>query len=60
MSDVRRSLAAVFREQAGSSTGTLARYTGAFALAEECEQDAVMRWSGGRVMACRRGPARGC
>jgi RNA polymerase sigma-70 factor (ECF subfamily) len=41
--DVGASLAAVFREQAGILTGALARYTGDFALAEECVQDALVR-----------------
>jgi RNA polymerase sigma-70 factor (ECF subfamily) len=41
--DVGSELAAVFREEAGGLTGALARYTGDFALAEECVQDALVR-----------------
>jgi predicted RNA polymerase sigma factor len=41
--DVGSQLAAVFREEAGSLTGALTRYTGDFALAEECVQDALVR-----------------
>jgi RNA polymerase sigma factor (sigma-70 family) len=41
--DVGSQLAAVFREEAGGLTGALARYTGDFALAEECVQDALVR-----------------
>jgi RNA polymerase sigma-70 factor (ECF subfamily) len=41
--DVRADLAGVFREEAGILTGALARYTGDFALAEDCVQDAVVR-----------------
>lgn len=41
--DVRTSVAGVFREEAGKLTGALARYTGDFALAEECVQDALVR-----------------
>ena len=41
--DVDANLATVFREEAGSLTGALARYTGDFALAEECVQDALVR-----------------
>jgi RNA polymerase sigma factor (sigma-70 family) len=41
--DVGARLAAVFREEAGGLTGALSRYTGDFALAEECVQDALVR-----------------
>jgi RNA polymerase sigma-70 factor (ECF subfamily) len=41
--DVGAEVAAVFREEAGRLTGALARYTGDFALAEECVQDALLR-----------------
>jgi RNA polymerase sigma-70 factor (ECF subfamily) len=41
--DVGADLAAVFREEAGTLTGALTRYTGDFALAEECVQDALVR-----------------
>jgi RNA polymerase sigma-70 factor (ECF subfamily) len=41
--EVAVNLASVFRHEAGSVTGALARQTGDFALAEECLQDALVR-----------------